>query len=161
MILRVFFYLLIFCIVVPAPAFSQQAYNIADTLQQLRQVEIEEDNEVPAAAIPLLTRLKHDLVALFQQVLNEGGPGAQASAAQEELLRRLQAANIQLKDWDDWIARPVYGFIHQLDVTQPSGHPDLMVFRSAIFIQCDDDSSIYVFQKRKGHWDMVIAVESN
>jgi len=161
MILRVFFYLLIFCIVVPAPAFSQQAYNIADTLQQLRQVEIEQDNEVPAAAIPLLTRLKHDLLALFQQVLNEGGPGVQASAAQEELLRRLQAANIQLKGWDDWKARPIYGFIHQLDITQPAGHPDLMVFRSAIFIQCDDDSSIYVFQKRKGHWDMVIAVESN
>jgi hypothetical protein len=163
MTLRVFFYLLIFCLVVPTAAFSLQAKNIAGTLQQLRQIEIEfhHENDVPGAAIPLLTRLKHDLLALFQQVLNEGGPVVPAAAAQEELLRRLKVAGVYLKDWDDWKGIVTYGFIHQLDVTQPSGHPDLIVFRSEIYIQCGEDSSVYIFQKKQGRWDMVITVESN
>ena len=86
MIARVFFYLLVFYLIIPATAFSQQANRIAGALQQLRQIKIEFDheNEVPVAVIPRLTRLKHDLLALFQQVLDESGPGVQAAAAAEE-----------------------------------------------------------------------------
>jgi len=162
MMLRVFFYLLVFCVIVPATAFSQQAKNIADTLQQLRQIKIELDHEteVPAAAIPLLTRLKHNLLALFQQVLNEGGPGVQAAAARKELRRRLQAAGVGVTaiDWDN--VPEGYGVIFNLDVSQPAGHSDLLVFRSQVSSECGEDSSIYVFQKRKTRWDRVIAVES-
>src|SRR5215472_8141538 len=163
MMLRVFFYLLIFCVIVPATAFSQRAKNIADTLQQLRHIKIEDDHEadVPAAVIPMLTRLKHDLLASFQQVLNESGPGVQAATAQEELLRRLQAAGVGLTDFYSEADQGGYGLIFNLEVRQPSGHSDLLMFRSELSIECGDDSSLYVFQKREGRWKVVIAIESN
>jgi hypothetical protein len=159
---RVFFYLLIFCVNIPATAFSQRATDIADTLQRLRQIKIEDDREtdVPAAVIPLLTRLKHDLLASFQQVLNEGGPGVQATAAQEELLRRLRATGVGAHEID-WNDPQGYGFISHLEVRQPSGHSDLLMFRSELSIECGDDSSLYVFKKSEGRWKVMIAVESN
>ena len=166
MIARVFFYLLVFYLIIPATAFSQQANRIAGTLQQLRQIKIEFDheNEVPVAVIPRLTRLKHDLLALFQQVLDESGPGVQAAAAQQELLRRLQAAGINVSEdnnEDDKNDAGGYGFISNLEVRQPSGHSDLLLFRSELWIECGDDSSLYIFQKREGRWKVVIAIESN
>lgn len=160
---RIFFHfqILLFLVVAPAVTFGLQAEDVAQTIEQLRSVKMPNDwgNDVPTPVIPLLPQLKHQLLALFQKVLVDEGARATQFAAtatlRSKMLTHLQAAGVWIED------SYTYGGITELEVSRPRGHPDLLVFRIDLGIDCGEDNSLYVFQRRKGRWRMVIAIESN
>ncbi len=125
----------------------------------LRQVKIEDQigYDVPPQAIPLLTQLKHQLLHQFQAVLKAGDPALTAATIHQRMLRRLQRAGIRIGD----DSPTGYGSISKLEVHQPPGHPELLVFLSDVSIACGEDSSLYVFERQKDEWRMVIVIETN
>lgn len=158
---RISLCLLLPLLIAQPSAFGQSVADIAHTLEQLHQVEIDDElgYDVPVAAIPLIPRLKHQLLHLFEHVLKDGGPDLTATDAQRQMARKLRHAGIQVHD--NTFEDSGYGYIYKVEVKQPAGDHDLLVFRTTIGIACGEDSSLYVFQRLGSTWHKVIAIESN
>jgi hypothetical protein len=155
----------------PASSLAEdRAAAIAETLASLRKIETEQfDAQIPRAAKPLLTRLKHQLRAFISDTINsEEGLQATPQYLQTKLLVRLQESGVKVQRWEevayskDYFQKPyAYGDIYDITVEQPAGHPELLVATTTLGICCGEDTSLYLFKKDEGTWRLVLAQEAN
>ena len=146
--------------------------SIAETVKRLREIKTGSDDPgVPPEAQRLLPMLKHQLRDLIHNTLN-------SQAIRQAAPRRLQAAilaslkrdGIEVKEPEDEVVdenyvEPEYvsgyGNIYQVVVRRHPKHRDLLVATTTLSIPCGEDTSLYVFRDRGGHWDLTLAQESN
>jgi hypothetical protein len=146
-----------------------QSGSIAQTVTSLRAIKADVFTPLPAAARPLLTRLKHQLRDLILTTLN--APGAQQQTSlrlRASILTRLKRAGVQIEEPQDEIIdngsleqEYVYGDIHQVAVFRPAQHPDLIAVTTTIGICCGEDTSLYLFKKQGARWWLALAQEAN
>jgi hypothetical protein len=164
---RLLFVLFILPVECPLSSAVEPFSNIRDTvaaLSSIRHPGSEEDlpYDVPEAARPLLSRLKHQLRDLILTVLNDprnqgDTPGQLTEEVQRELGREDVAvgANELPKSQE-------YGGILSIEIAQPKGNPDLLAATTTLQVPCSQgDTSLYVFKREAPGWKPVVAVESN
>ncbi|HZS06788.1 MAG TPA: hypothetical protein VFD58_18275 [Blastocatellia bacterium] len=158
------------CLVVvlttPAPA---QEPSIAQTVGSLREIKTSDADPLPAAAIPLLRRLKHqlrDLVSAKLNAQNEGQPTpAQSEAGIQAALKKIGVAVEEPKEvvvdekYED--RDYVYGDIYGVEIRRPAGHHDLLAATITVGVCCGEDTSLYLFRKQGRAWKLILADESD
>jgi len=165
------FLLVILVLSLAVPHVNSQSNNITETIQQMRRVRVVEDPsidlpyEVPAEVRPLLTQLKHGLRDLLGETLNSA-PTASPSRLRSNLLTRLSASGVRLADRREYksieeVPPFTYGGIWDITLHKPKGHRNLVAAVTTLEIGCGTDSSLYLFERRKAGWDLILAVESN
>jgi hypothetical protein len=138
------------------------ASGIAPTLRQMRTIKVDDELgfSVPAADIPLLTQVKHQLRDLFAQTLVESGPGVDAKTVKVRFLQLLRDAGVEVPSRASPDESP-YGHILDVRVEQRPDLQDVILFSPRLSIACGDDSPLYAFEKAGGQWRLAIAVEAN
>jgi hypothetical protein len=126
--------------------------------------EPEEDIALPARA--LITTLKHQLRDLIVVTIRSSRAGSAAELKQNLLMRLLSfGVRVQEPDSDpsppDPGCRFQYGVIYGVDITDPNDDPDLLVATTSLAVECGEDTSLYVFERHHGSWNLAISRESN
>jgi len=144
--------------------------DISKTIKALREIKTDSfDTTVPAAAKPLLPTLKHQLRDLITKTLDfHGSKPEEVGNVQKDLLRELTKQGIDLEKSgqmvyrEDYVAKGyTYGDIYRISVEKLPLHPDVVAATTTIGVCCGDDTSFYLFRRNKGHWELIIAQESN
>jgi hypothetical protein len=143
---------------------AEQAARVARTAESLHRVPVEDmDTDVPAAARPLLSRLKQELRALVAARLATAGERP-AAALRARLIADLRPAGARLdakgRTRNEEPAHR-YGDILELQVEEPPAHPGLLTVAITLGIMCGSDTSLYVFRREAARWQLVLAQESN
>jgi hypothetical protein len=142
--------------------------TISETVASLRAIKTESDDvNVPEPAKPLLMRLKRQLRDLIHQTINQD-PELTPEYLQQIVLSELAIEGINIAKWPDvvkfeeYVDRGfTYGDIDGISIQRPEGHPDLLAVTTTVSVCCGEDTSFYLFQNRKGKWDLILALESN
>ena len=128
------------------------------------------DTDVPAAAVPLIKRLKHDLRDVIIATINRPEViDTDPSAMQSAVRGRLAQLGVQISDYDDdqRVASEEangrtfrYGDIYTIDITKPETKQDLLVVGATIGVCCGDDTSLYLLSRNGDKWRLSIEEES-
>lgn len=131
--------------------------RLFDTLVGLRAVvTAPDDMDVPPVVRELLASLKGELRDLVLRCVElEGGDAERARACVQEHVR---ASSPQPGGGED---EPVYGWIHDVTLERPEGHPGLLVATTTISLPCGSDTSLYVLRRSDGALRVVHTVESS
>jgi hypothetical protein len=143
-------------------AADEQAAAIADAVHKLaaiRPANKELPYDVPQAARPLLTQLKHGLRDLILDTINDpASSGVNPTQLTRSVLQKLEAVGVEVGGKD----QPEYfGGISGLEIVQPPGHPGLRAATTTLYIPCGADTSLYVLKQAGSQWTVMLAVESN
>jgi hypothetical protein len=143
-------------------AAHEQAAAVADTVHKLaavRPADVELPYDVPQAAQPLLTQLKHGLRDLILDTISDrASGGVNTTQLTRSVLQKLKSVGVEVGGED----QPEYfGGISGLEIVQPSGHPELRAATTTLNIPCGDDTSLYVLKQVGPRWTVILAVESN
>jgi hypothetical protein len=147
-----------------------QSDSIAHTVKQLRSIPVSEEPgfdlpySVPESVQPLLTQLKHQLRDLISETITEN-PSLSGRRLRREVLRRLATTGVHLADRTEYksieeVPPFTYGGIWDVSFHKPKGHRNLIAVVTTLEIGCGDDSSLYLFERRKSGWELVLARES-
>ncbi len=139
-----------------------RATSIVQTVRKLAAVELPDEDlhyNVPAAARPLLTQLKHGLRDLVLSEINDpASRGLNSTQFTQAVLQELKTVGVEVGGR----GQPQYfGAISNLEIVQPSKHPELRAVTTTVSIPCGDDTSLYVLKQSGTEWTAVIAIESN
>lgn len=135
-------------------------------------------DDVPAAARPLLTRLKRDLRTLVQYDLNRQ-PNASPAQIRRHILAQLKSVHAGLNGpcvvegplgpmfgKQPGVPSPCgsapaerYGQISQFSIDVPPGHANLRVALVSLNILCGVDDSLYVWRRASGGWKLALLNE--
>lgn len=133
-------------------------------LEAIRYPGLENDlpYDVPEAARPLLTQLKHQLRELILSTLDAPqNQGAAPGRLTAEVLRQLERERVPVGKESLPKSQP-YGGILDVTITEPGGNPDLLAATTTLQVPCcEGDTSLYIFKREAVGWNLVIAVESN
>lgn len=127
------------------------------------------DPRLPAAAIPLLTQLKHQLLDLILETLNESGAQKKTpKQLQASVLAKLSRVGVRVEAQKDVVADGnqresgyIYADIYDIRIERPARHHNLLAVTTIIGVCCGDDSSLYVFKRNEAQWKLIPADESN
>ncbi len=143
-------------------AVPDQAAAVAETVHRLaaiRPPNEEIPTDVPQAARPLLTQLKHELRNLILNTVNDpASRGLNTMQLTQSVLQKLKTAGVQVGGHD----QPEYfGGISRLKIVEPSGHPELRGVTTTVHLSCGSDTSLYILRRQASKWAVIISVESN
>jgi len=147
---------------------DQAASKVAETVSKMRRIKTELDGDLPQALKPLLVRLKHQLRDLIQLKLNENPDSITPEELQQQILDDLGQNGVSIGPPDEETLNKdfrnnvyTYGDIDAISISRPAGHRDLLAVKTTIGVCCGDDTSLYIFQRRSGRWDLILSQESN
>ncbi|HEY6333835.1 MAG TPA: hypothetical protein VI756_31250 [Blastocatellia bacterium] len=126
----------------------------------------EPEVDIAVAARGLITGLKHQLRDLIALEIRSS-PDESAAELKQNVLMQLLSVGIGIEGPDsdtsssDSGCRFQYGTIYAVDVTRPNDDKDLLVATTSLAVECGDDTSLYVFERRQGKWNLAISRESN
>jgi hypothetical protein len=150
-----------------------QTSSIAETVQTIKAMNSEVDGcmdvRIPSATRLLLTRLKHQLRDLIATTINtRKAKNDTPPQLQSRVLAALKQAGVEPSEppfsetWkpeDEEIVS--YGYIPEIDIEQPDRHPELLIAKTTLAINCGGDTSLYIFKRSENHWAMALALETN
>jgi hypothetical protein len=142
--------------------------SIAETIHKLQQFRTENE-DIPSAARPLLTRLKHQLRDFISAEINtQENRRKSAELLQASILSDLRASGVTVEDPEDEDASEsyldssyTYGTVSEISIQRPHLHPELLAVTTTLGVRCGSDTSIYLFKKTGAQWDLVLAQEAN
>jgi hypothetical protein len=146
---------------------SQPRFQLSDqaarTVQELNSIGPPDDwTDVPEAARPLLTQLKHQLRDLVWQGLNAEGAQPEPSTLRRRLMADLDRVGLAASaDSSGEQSSEWFTTFSDISLQQPLPGRRLVVATTRLAIPCGDDSSLYVFERGEGEpsWRLVLAVE--
>lgn len=150
-----------------APAMAGST-DIANTLAALREIKVDSgETAVPAAARPLLTRLKHQLRDLATAALNADSAAApDLNGVRARLLAALREQHaipekeIVLVPEGYTATLNPYGSIEQIAI-QPFGEgPALIGVTVTLGINCGSDTALYLYRRGGSGWEPVLTSEA-
>jgi hypothetical protein len=139
--------------------------KIRDTEAALEKIQLPNPSEdlpydVPNAARPLLTEIKHQLRDLILSTLDEA-KGVSGERLRAGVLAELDRAGVRAGR-KNIPKSQYYGGIVNIEIKQPAGHNDLLAATTTLQIPCGDgDTSLYIFKRGVAGWNSVIAFESD
>jgi hypothetical protein len=146
-----------------------QANPLDMIAQQLQGLEASQDGlpstDVPPSAQELLPKMKTELRSLTLQTLN-AHPAASAENLRTFLITDLRSAGLEVLSGKQFennynTEADKFGFVQDVQVRQPTRHPDLLVVIFSLTIPCGVDDSLTVFRIGGSGWQPLIASDSN
>jgi hypothetical protein len=146
---------------------SARASEIAKIVNSLREVIVEAHyQKLPAAATPGLFQLKDRLRDLVEAVISTSperasgdeikgaviaalnDAGVQLGPEDEESIRRTINAAVERGDWtgENGPGTVPYGAINEIVILRPEEHPDLIVAKITVAVECGEDTSFYIWR---------------
>ena len=148
------------------------AAAVAQTVRSLRRISTDflHYDDVPVAARPLLTCLKHQLRDLISSTINAESNGSDTPQQLRTLILtqlRNDGVTMTAEEPEEDVADEnnldppyVYGDIFDISIEQPGGHPELLVATTTIGVCCGADTSLYLFKKSGDGWKLTLAQEA-
>jgi len=145
-------------------------HSIKQTVIKLREIKTGDMNpDIPVAAKPLLTLLKHQLRDLISDTINaRSNPQKNPQRLRANIINKLKSDGITVEepeeatDDEDYVgAEYVYGDIYNIVIERPSKHPDLLVATTTLGVCCGTDTSFYIFKNNGERWEIALAQEAN
>jgi len=158
-----------FLILSPFTFLHAQTDNFHATVEQLRAIDTRvrayPSGDVPPAAQKLLPQLKAGLREIIGRTLNNRYSSS-PEILRELLLRDLKNAGIEALSLDqqDESYNPEgddFGYLYDVTVRQPTGHPDLMAVITTVTIPCGSDASLNLYRRNGITWQLILVAESN
>lgn len=149
---------------------DEARYSIKQTVSKLREIKTGDMNpDIPVAAKPLLTLLKHQLRDLLSDTINaRSNPQQNPQRLRANIINKLKSDGIIVEepeeptDDGDYVeAEYVYGDIYNIVIERPAKHTDLLVATTTLGVCCGTDTSFYIFKNNGGRWEMALAQEAN
>lgn len=144
--------------------------DIAQTVKAMRQIRTDSmETEIPAAAKPLITTLKHQLRDLIHKSLNaHAGKSKHIPRAQKAVLQELKKQGFIVKSPNTIVMDEnhdkqscVYGDIDKVALKNLPHHPDMAAGITTIGLCCGQDTSLYIFKKSGQKWELIMAWEAD
>jgi len=142
---------------------------VAGTVASLRQIHTDSmDPDIPVAAKPLLTALKHQLRDLIANRLRF--EKRQVSTQQLQARAIVDLSELGLIDNEEgsvivdasYVDRGYdYGDIERITVTRPHYDFDVIAVTTTVGICCGEDTSLYLFKYENEEWRLWLADEKN
>jgi hypothetical protein len=142
---------------------------VADTVASLRRIHTDSmDTDIPVAAKPLLTTLKHQLRDLIANRLRF--EKRRVSTQQLQARAIVDLSNLGLIDNEEgyvvfdgnYFDRGYdYGHIESITVTRPHCDFDVIAVTTTVGICCGEDTSLYLFKLEDEEWKLWLADEKN
>jgi hypothetical protein len=143
--------------------------DVARTVKALRKIRTDSgETTIPPAARPLLTS-QHQLRELISKTLNSDGNRSKTpDLIRKAILSELRKQGITFvkpettiidKDYVD--PGYTYGEIYKVAVETIPHHPDLIAATTTIGVCRGTDTSLYIFEKKKQQWELIMAQEAN
>jgi hypothetical protein len=150
-----------------APAEQTPLERVVATARVLQDFHFTKDipdNDVSERVRPLLTDLKHGLRDWIGQLLNDSG-SRNPKDAEKAAIASLMAASVYTDSQDAEYGseedKHPYGWVEELRIEQPKDNSQLLAVTTTIGLNCGNDTSLYVFQRRSAAWELVLAQEAN
>lgn len=149
---------------------DEASRSIKQTVSKLREIKSGEMNpDIPVAAKPLLTLLKHQLRELISDTINaRSNPQQNPKRLRANIIHKLKSDGITVEepkeptDDDDTVeAEYAYGDIYNIAIERPAKHADLLVATTTLGVCCGEDTSFYIFKNNGGRWEIALAQEAN
>jgi hypothetical protein len=142
--------------------------SVGETIGRLRQFKVGGE-EIPPPARTLLTRLKHQLRDSISATINAPeSQGKSAGSLQARVLTKLSGEGVAVGEpkeeavGEDYVEGDyLYGDIYSISVERPRSHPELLAVTTTLGVYCGSDSSLYLFKRVNGRWQLVLAQEAN
>lgn len=144
--------------------------SIKQTVDKLRRFKSDVMNpNIPVAAKPLLTLLKHQLRDLITGTLNARSNSQQnPQGLRANIINELKSDGVTVEEPKDEVVDEnyletdyVYGDIYDIAIERPATHPDLIVGMTTVGVCCGKDTSFYIFKNNGTQWELVLAQEAN
>ncbi len=142
---------------------AKSTTSLEDLVQRLRSIPVAESPptvEVTPNTGSDITKLKHALRDLLVRVMRAPEahllePTGIRARVIDELHR--QGLPVGLEDmWDG------FGSIQEIEIERPRENPSWLVATTRLSLPCGgNDSSLYLFEERGGHWALVLQCEEN
>ena len=153
----------------PSPEDDVDLCLVAGTVASLRQIHTDSmDPDIPVAAKPLLTALKHQLRDLIANRLRF--EKRRVSTQQLQAKAIVDLSNQGLIDTEEgyfivdanYFDRGYnYGDINSVTVTRPHYDFDVIAVTTTVGICCGEDTSLYLFKYENEEWRLWLADEKN
>lgn len=153
-----------------APSYQSDAdlSLIKETVGSLRLIHTDSlDADIPVAAKPLLTTLKHQLRDFIANRLRFEKRQVSTQQIQARAIVDLSDFGLiddeegSVFDRDQFEKGYDYGDIETITVTRPHYCVDLIAVTTTLGICCGADTSLYLFKYEEGEWKLNLADETN
>jgi len=141
---------------------------IKETVGSLRDIHTGSmESEIPVAAKPLLTTLKHQLRDLIANRLRFQKRQVSTQELQARAIVDLSELGLTVdeegsfSDPNEFEKGYDYGDIHSITVTRPHSDFDVIAATTTVGICCGEDTSLYLFRYESEEWKLWLADEKN
>jgi hypothetical protein len=143
--------------------------SVADTVARLRQIHTDSmETNIPVAARPLLTTLKHKLRDLIANRLRFEKRRVSTQELQARVIVDLSDLGL-IDDEEGYFVVDAnyfdrgydYGDIDSVTVTRPHYDFDVIAVTTTIGVCCGEDTSLYLFKYENEEWKLWLADEKN
>lgn len=155
----------------PGPISHQYVFDlrlITETVGSLSRIHTDAvDADIPVAAKPLLTTLKHQLRDLIANRLRFGKRQVSTQQLQARAIVDLSDLGLIVDeegsffDAGEFEKGYSYGDIESITVTRPHDCFDLIAVTTTLGVCCGEDTSLYLFKYEDGAWRLEMADETN
>ncbi len=155
----------------PSPISHQYLFDlrlITETVGSLRRIHTDAmDTDIPVAAKPLLTTLKHQLRDLIANRLRFEKRQVSTQQLQARAIVDLSDLGLIVDEEGSFFdASEVekgysYGDIESITVARPHDCFDLIAVTTTLGVCCGEDTSLYLFKYEDGAWRLDLADEKN
>jgi hypothetical protein len=142
---------------------------VADTVASLRGIHVDStDANIPLAAKPLLTTLKHQMRDLITNRLSIEGSDVSTQQLQARVIVDLRRSGVIVTepacvthDQNYVDTGYDYGDIYDITIKRPHYGLDLIAVTTTIGVCCGEDTSLYLFKYEDKNWKLILASEAN
>jgi hypothetical protein len=157
---------------VKPPSGDHDLRPLIDTVARLKQIHTDSDDaNIPPAAKPLLTTLKHQLRDLIGEILASEGGDASAQQIEARVIEELRRSGIDVREPLCHVYDPNevdkgydYGEIYNITVERPDSDlciNNLIGVTTGIGVLCGEDTSLYLFRHEGARWRLILREEAN
>ena len=153
----------------PVPFLRAQTDSFRAAIEQLRAINTRErgypTGDVPPTAQRLLPVFKEGLRKRIMSTLNAH------AASSPDVLRTFLLADLAAEGVEPFSAQEFennynpdannFGYLYEIEVRQPTRHPNLLAVVTNISVPCGSDSSLNVFQREGAVWKLILVSEAN
>lgn len=145
---------------------GDKSLSISQTIEALSKIKVKAgESDIPATVKPLLTGLKHELLNIIFETINDAAfNGKPPKDVQSAIISKLKEAGITLPDKNiEEEEKPEYSYneIRDITIEKPRDHGNLLVATTTLWVMCGGDTSFYIFKKEGGKWNLLLAEEAN
>lgn len=161
--------LLVLFLLLPFTFLHAQTNDFHAAIEQLRAINTRDEGyptgDVPPAAQKLLPLFKQGLRERINHSLNAH------AASSPDILRSFILADLAAGGIESFSAQEFennynpdadkFGYLYDVEVRQPTRHPDLLAVVTSITVPCGSDSSLNLFQRSGASWKLILIGETN